>query len=107
MRPSETRLDDPWWTLTMNESINMEYGIKLTNNMNNQLHRNPMKTSSNYFKTGLIGLLLTLATTLAFAQVTPSPNIPVAANADLKTGMLNDLGTAVLNADAVLFFNPS
>lgn len=75
--------------------------------MNNQLNRNPMKTSSNYFKTGLIGLLLTLATTLAFAQVTPSPNIPVAANADLKTGMLNDLGTAVLNADAVLFFNPS
>lgn len=66
-----------------------------------------MKKSNFLLKISMLSLFLTIATLVAYAQTTPLPTTPVTVNADLKTGMLNDLGAAVLNADAVLFLNPT
>ena len=67
-----------------------------------------MKTTTTLLKTSLVGLFLTLATTIYAQQAPPNPTTPISSPSALHIGTINDDQTEVTAvADAVLFYNPA
>lgn len=65
-----------------------------------------MKKLNSLLKLSLVGLFLTLTTTV-FGQANPAPVTPVVTSANLNVGTIDDNQTSVVaDANAVIFLNP-